>query len=228
MTSERVKSLFYILLGPFMKASGALYRKLRAPEGSEAVKVHLGPGQEKYLEGWINVDANFLTAKVDVWADLKNKLPFRDSSVDVFYSHHVIEHLPDKLLPFHFREIYRCLKPGGVFRVGGPNGHAAMKKYFQGDKEWFHDFPDERESVGGKLANFILCRNKHFTILTPSYLDEISSKAGFPDISICEPKKETNYPELIGEEVLNQEIGHEYSEVKSTLVVEGQKPERPQ
>ena len=49
---------------------------------------------------------------------VRNKLPFRNNAVDVFYSHHVIEHLPDSSLPFHFREMYRCLKGEGIIRVG--------------------------------------------------------------------------------------------------------------
>jgi hypothetical protein len=30
------------------------------------------------MNGWISVDANFLAAKIDIWADLRNKLPFKD------------------------------------------------------------------------------------------------------------------------------------------------------
>ena len=78
-----------------------------------------GPGQKNYLRGWINVEANVLTAELDVWADIRNKLPFRSNSVDVFYSHHVIERLPDVLLPFHFKAMFRCLKPNGIIRFGG-------------------------------------------------------------------------------------------------------------
>ena len=72
------------------------------------VKVHLGPGKKNYLNGWINVDANIITAKIDVWSDIKHPLPFKDDVVDVFYSHHVIEHLPYMQKNFH--EMYRCLK----------------------------------------------------------------------------------------------------------------------
>jgi predicted SAM-dependent methyltransferase len=102
----------------------------RVPESGH-VRVQLGPGQRHYLDGWINVDANMFTAKCDVWSDISGKLPFRDESIDAIYSHHVIEHLPD--LPTHFRELHRVLKPGGVIRVGGPNGDAAMREYVAGN-----------------------------------------------------------------------------------------------
>jgi SAM-dependent methyltransferase len=126
MLSRRMKEAFYILTGPVMLVNGFLYRQFRAPRTGH-VRVHLGPGVDKYLDGWINVDAHKLTGKCDVWADLRNKLPFPDSSIDAIYSHHMIEHLPD--LEFHWREIHRCLKPGGTFRIAGPNGDAAMRKY---------------------------------------------------------------------------------------------------
>src|SRR5688572_13947064 len=119
MLKRAHKQLFYDMCGPLMRFNGWTYRRIRAPRAG-VVKVQLGPGQGKYLDGWVNVDANMFTGKCDVWTDLRFALPFRDNTVDIFYSHHVIEHLPD--IPGHFREMYRCLKPGGVFRVGGPNG----------------------------------------------------------------------------------------------------------
>ena len=112
MLSRPLKAAFYTLAGPLMRANGLCYRQFRAPRAGR-VRVHLGPGVDKYLKGWINVDANAFTGRCDVWADLRYKLPFPDGSVDAFYSHHVIEHLPD--LAFHWREIHRCLKPGGAF-----------------------------------------------------------------------------------------------------------------
>lgn len=123
MIHPKLKQMFFTLSDPLMRANAWLYRSFLAPS-SGVVRVHLGPGQKNYLAGWINVDANLISAKIDVWANFAHKLPFRDNSVDVFYSHHVIEHVPD--LQFHFNEMYRCLKPGGIFRVGGPNGDSAI------------------------------------------------------------------------------------------------------
>src|SRR5436305_13370650 len=121
MISRKTKAIFYTVAGPVMRLNVALYRALRAPR-SGVVRVQLGPGRKHYLDGWINLDANVFTRNCDVWADFRNKLPFRDGSVDAFYSHHVIEHLPDGLMSSHFSEMFRCLKCGGLFRVGGPHG----------------------------------------------------------------------------------------------------------
>ncbi len=184
------------------------------------VYVHLGPGQRNYLKGWINVDSNFITAKVDVWANISVNLPFKSNSVDAFYSHHVIEHLPN--LYAHFKEVFRCLKPNGIYRVGGPNGDNAIKKFIQKDLDWFSDFPDRRKSIGGKFENMIFCRGEHLTILTFSMLEEILIEVGFVNISEKLTTKETSN-RLIFSNCLNLE--HESCmEVPHTLIIEAVKP----
>jgi SAM-dependent methyltransferase len=224
MISRRLKATFYTLFEIPMRINGVLYKAIRAPRpGPGIVKVHLGPGQQTYLPGWINLDANLFTAKIDVWADLRNPLPFRDNSVDAFYSHHVIEHLVDDCLPAHFREMYRCLKPGGLIRIGGPHGHNAARKYVEGDISWFWDFPDRRASLGGKFANFILCKGEHLTILTFSYLEELLTAEGFIGLKECRPIEQTFHPEIIDETVLKSER-EDTPEVPHTLIVEAEKP----
>jgi predicted SAM-dependent methyltransferase len=206
-----------------MRISGFAYRVLRAPRKGIA-RVHLGPGQGNYLAGWINVDANIFSAKADVWSDLTGALPFRDSTVDVFYAHHVIEHLPDRCLPRLFREMYRCLKPGGCVRVGGPDAQSAAKKLVEGDIGWFSsDFPDKRSSIGGRFANFLLCGGEHVALLTESYIAELAGAAGFARIRRCLPARDTGYPGLIDGKVLGKEWESDY-ETPHTLIVEAEKP----
>lgn len=224
MVSRRVKSFFYSVMGPLMFLNALRYRWLSAPRQSEEViRVHLGPGKRNYLPGWINVDANLLTAKLDVWADLTHGLPFREDTIDAFYSHHVVEHLPDPILPKHFAELYRCLKPGGVIRIGVPNADAAIRKYIEGDSEWFGDFPDSRTSIGGRLANMLLCRGEHLTILTPSYFEEIANSTGFVEVAFAKPVIETNYPEIFDNEVHSKEW-EKTPDFPHTLILEAMKP----
>lgn len=220
MISRRTKAAYYFLAGPAMKVSGVAYKWLFAPRLGN-VRVHLGPGQKNYMDGWINVDANFITAKCDVFANLEDYLPFHDNSINAFYSHHVIEHLSN--MEGHFRDVFRCLKPGGVYRVGGPNGDAAIRKFIANDLEWFSDFPDNRTSIGGKFENFIFCRKEHLTILTQSFLLEIMNNVGFSDIKLCAPTRDTYFPNyfldcLPFEHETNFEFPH-------TIIMEGVKPD---
>jgi predicted SAM-dependent methyltransferase len=221
MISRKAKAAYYVLAGPLMRGNAMLFRHFRVPK-SGVVRVHLGPGQNKYIPGWINIDANMFTGKCDVWADLRNPLPFDSGTVDAIYSHHMVEHLPD--LPFHFRDALRCLKPGGVYRVGGPNGDNAISKFLEGDTGWFGDFPDKRKSIGGRLENFVFCRGEHLTILTSSFLDELLSEVGFSNIRKCLPARET-YSRGIFNDCLPLEEESDFDS-PHTLIIEAAKPLR--
>lgn len=225
MVSRELKTLFYLLMRLPMRLNGALFKAFRAPSSGQ-VKVHLGPGQKNYIDGWINLDANFLTAKLDVWADLNSPLPFKDETVDAFYSHHVIEHMLDPAISALFSEMHRCLKPGGVIRVGGPNGDVAIQKFLENDAEWFGDWPDRRRSIGGRFANFVFCRGEHATLLTRSYLEELALDAGFEAITFCSPVTQTRHVSVIDEKILGTESEPTPS-APHTLIMEAVKPGTP-
>lgn len=219
MLSRKAKAAFYTFAGPLLKINGLIYRHFRAPKKGE-LKVHLGPGQKNYIHGWVNIDANMFTGKCDVWADLRNALPFHGETVDAFYSHHMIEHLPN--IHFHLSDVYSCLKPGGTYRVGGPNGDSSIAKFLENDMDWFCDFPDKRKSIGGRFENFIFCKGEHLTILTFSMLEELMKDIGFEEISLCKPVKETNYPGLFSDSLLKEDESD--FEMPHTLIIEATKP----
>ena len=219
MLSRNKKEAFYTLAGPLMKLNGFLYRKFRAPNSGK-IKVHLGPGQKRYLPGWLNLDANVFSGNADIWVDLRNNLPFNDNSVSAMYSHHMIEHLPS--LEKHLSEVFRCLRPGGIYRVGGPSGDAAIQKFNENDINWFGEFPDKRDSIGGRFENFIFCRQEHLTILTQSFLTELLEKSGFTNIATCLPTKETRNLEVFADCLA---IEHESDfDTPHTLIIEAEKP----
>lgn len=221
MISRRAKATFYAVAGPVMAINARVYRLLRAPKRGH-VRVHLGPGQQKYLPNWINVDANAFTAKCDLWADLRNPLPFRNDTVLAFYSHHVIEHLPN--IPAHMDEVFRCLQPGGVYRVGVPNGDTAIKKYLAGDMDWFGPWPDNRRTIGGRLDSYIMCRGEHVALMTCSYLEELLHNAGFIDVKLQGPIDKTGFPGLFAD-AMKTEIESTF-DAPHTLIMEAQKPSK--
>ena len=219
MISNGLRAAYYALTAPLMRANGALYRAIRAPR-SGYHKVHLGPGQRNYLDGWINVDANIVSAKLDIWADLRHPLPFRDNTVDVLYSHHVIEHLGS--MDRHFHEAFRVLKPGGVYRVAGPDGDNAIEMFRQNRMDWFSHNPEPRTSIGGRLDNFIMCARDHYAILTRSFVQELLENAGFVNVTVQEPIRKSSRPDLFGEAMATEfEVDFEHTH---TLVLEAEKP----
>lgn len=218
MIPRLLKASYYLVASPFMRANAIRHRLFSSASGTR--KVQLGPGERNYLAGWVNVDANVLTAKADIWSDLRHKLPFRNNSVDCIYSHHVVEHLPD--LDAHFAEMFRCLKPGGAIRVGGPHGDNAIQAMLSGRADWFGDWPRTRKSIGGRFENFIFCKGEHLTILTESFLTELAQDAGFEEIRVTRPRQ-TGMPEWFAEQVLELEP-NSTPDLPSTLIIEARKP----
>jgi predicted SAM-dependent methyltransferase len=77
----------------------------------EHVVIELGCGSAKQMKHAIGID-QMDHQGVDIVCDLEHGLPFLpDNSVDVIYSFHFLEHLPD--LGLFMAEIFRVLKRGG-------------------------------------------------------------------------------------------------------------------
>ena len=100
--------------------------------------LHLGCGPN-YLPGFVNIDGNPF-AKINVWLDVRNGLPFSADSVDSIYSTHMFEHFyPDELKRL-LQECARVLRNGGGVRLIVPSLESAIAAYTQARSEWFHDF----------------------------------------------------------------------------------------
>jgi predicted SAM-dependent methyltransferase len=95
--------------------------------------LNIGAGRT-YIPNFVNVD---IDPKADVCVDLsKDRLPFEDNSVDLIFSYHAMEHIPDYL--FALSEIYRVLKHGGRFLVGLP--YVSLTEYHLVNPYHLHNF----------------------------------------------------------------------------------------
>lgn len=63
----------------------------------------------------------FFPSTRNISHDVSQPMPLPDASVDVYQSEDVFEHVPLEALPALFDEIYRVLKPGGLFRLSVPD-----------------------------------------------------------------------------------------------------------
>lgn len=82
---------------------------------TKMVSLNIGAGKTR-IPGFHNID---ISDKADISLDLsKDRLPFEDDSVDLVFSYHCLEHVPDYL--FAISEIHRVLKHGSLFLVGLP------------------------------------------------------------------------------------------------------------
>jgi len=101
--------------------------------------LNVGGGPFEHREdGWANLDYKFEASaykrkkywgNIDIEYNLMSgkPMPILSDSYDAVYSEHTIEHLTEDMVLYLFKEVYRILKPGGVFRVSCP------------DADWFYD-----------------------------------------------------------------------------------------
>jgi len=182
---------------------------LQQPE--KTVQLNIGAGRT-YIPGFINID---ISDHADISLNFSNdRLPFDDSSVDLVFSHHTLEHIPNYL--FALSEIYRVLKHNGIFLVGVP--YLTLTQYnlvnpyhLHHFNEYSFDFFDPKKLKGsameknniyfhkvthrfhymgrfGKLPNFLKnwCRRHLFNVV---------KKIDFALVAVKTPNSEQSFPE---------------------------------
>lgn len=115
------------------------------------VKLNIGAGRT-YISGFTNID---VSKKADISMNLSEEpLPFEDNSVDLIFSHHTLEHIPNYL--FALSEIYRVLKHNGVLLVGVP--YLTLTQYnlvnpyhLHNFNEYSFDFFDPKKLKGSAM-----------------------------------------------------------------------------
>jgi predicted SAM-dependent methyltransferase len=69
----------------------------------------------------------------------KQPLPFSDGSIKVAYTSHTIEHVKEDGVANLFKEVFRVLEPGGLFRVTtGPDAETDYRALLNNDATWFY------------------------------------------------------------------------------------------
>ena len=96
------------------------------------VKLHLGC-QEKYLEGYVNIDLpqdahTVLKAKVDVYGDVRT-LQYGRESIDEIRSEHLLEHFSRQQALVLLARWHKWLVMGGTLHVETPDFEESAKKF---------------------------------------------------------------------------------------------------
>lgn len=104
----------------------------------EECKLHFGPGEHwiKPDRSWVTIDIDSKRADVCVDFNKIERLPFSTKSVKCIYGSHVFEHISIYVIPALFMEIYRVLKPGGIFRLVIPDVKKSIKEYLDGNMDY--------------------------------------------------------------------------------------------
>ena len=82
-----------------------------------------------YHKDWINLD--LFSSEYVRYHNIRNKLPFRDNTLDAVYHSHVLEHLRKPEAGFFISECYRVLKKGGIIRVVIPDLEKIVREYLR-------------------------------------------------------------------------------------------------
>lgn len=109
------KILNFLLNGHFIK----LFKIKKYFNQSDKKKIHLGSNFN--LNGYLN--SQILS---DIPINICKKLPFKDNSVDLIFSCHVVEHIHYKEFQYFLKESLRVLRKGGVIIITTPS----IKKIF--------------------------------------------------------------------------------------------------
>ncbi|MEQ9359376.1 methyltransferase domain-containing protein [Coleofasciculus chthonoplastes] len=112
-------------------------------------------GIEPRLSGCKYAESHF---GINVIPGILEKAEISNNSFDVALMMHVIEHVPDPYMTF--KEVYRVLKPGGVFVVETPRYDTLMFKLL------------------GKRERSLSC-DGHIYFFTSSTLEKMATQAGF-------------------------------------------------
>ena len=135
--------------------------------------VNIGAGNF-YHPLWHNLDmpndyyAGQQKDKLHISHDLTSSqhLPFADQTLHVAYTSHVVEHLSNDDVAHLFAEVYRCLRPGGVFRITCPDMDLEYDAYLRRDNS-FWKWPNAYKVFNSSVEQ---CFLDHFaTILTLSH-----------------------------------------------------------
>ncbi|EDL53902.1 hypothetical protein VSAK1_09578 [Vibrio mediterranei AK1] len=129
------------------------------------MKLNVGPGPKWNCNGWSTIDyyhdADF---RIDLRSDYV--LPISDEVVSKVFCSHVIEHLSDDSVLQLFKEVYRTLSFGGIFRLSCPDVTKAIDAFVTRQDEFFYN--DEvllkGDSIETRLLNFICsfkCNDYH-------------------------------------------------------------------
>ena len=93
------------------------------------VQLHIGCGK-RYIPGFIHIDlADF--SHIDYKTDVSDLSMFKDNSVDLIYTCHVLEYFDRIQVKDVLKEWRRVLKPKGILRVAVPDFEALIKVYQQ-------------------------------------------------------------------------------------------------
>jgi predicted SAM-dependent methyltransferase len=121
-----------------------LYPEIEKPDTPRYINIGAG---DFYHPFWHNLDtpndyyADKQKRAIHISYDLSSdeSLPLNDNTIKVAYCSHVIEHINNDEVKHLFSEVYRCLQPGGYFRITCPDIDVEYDAYCRRDEHFWKE-----------------------------------------------------------------------------------------
>ncbi|MCC8146526.1 MAG: methyltransferase domain-containing protein [Bacteroidales bacterium] len=196
-------------------------------------RLHIGCGT-CVKTGWLNSDMNF--TKDIIFLDAEKKFPFPDSSFRYVFSEHLFEHLSYKGGKNMLQEVYRVLKPQGIFRLTMPGLEFLIKLYEEKDNELYDQYIDwsissfapgikedfEQEKVPPMfIVNNFMRFFAHKMIYDKETITYLLKKTGFKNVSY--PKIGESVHPVFSDIEQHGKVIPEWANNLESFVVEAQK-----
>lgn len=178
MLPQQVKDLYFAANRWLVRPNTLVARfRYRRPDG-DGLYLHVGCG-ETYIPGMINIDGN-VARKIDLWLDLRNRLPFPDRSAAFIYCAHTLEHLfPDEAQRV-LAEFCRVLRDDGVVRLATPDFAHALRIAAGHPAE----DPQRRFShASGQAIDYLFCEGQHKYAYSFEVMADFAREAGFTQVT---------------------------------------------
>lgn len=159
----------------------------------ETTRLHVGAGPVT-LAGWLNTDIEHPDPRLRI--DLRDPLPYGDSTIDFIFSEHVMEHLTRDEGLAALTEWLRVLHVDGVVRLCTPDMRWVTQVYMNGlvnewtDVDWIPSTPCQLLNEGMRAWD-------HRFLYDADELVSIFREAGFRYVRRVSWRTST-YPELCG------------------------------
>ena len=142
----------------------------------QEIYLNVGCGSVK-LPGFVNID---LDPGADLQLDIREGLPFEDSSVHGIYSEHFIEHLTQGEILSFLRECRRVLVPSGTVRIATPDLEAVVRQYSENDwqQPWLETYGYQWIRNRAEYLNVSLRHWGHAWVIDEKELSRLAELAG--------------------------------------------------
>ena len=159
--------------------------------------LEIGPGPQA-LPGFETMDA-VSRPGIDYVLNLEKGLPFRDSTFQLVFASHVLEHCSWFLTAEILRELVRILKPGGWLEVWVPDGFKICGTVLAAEEEKVVAPPDGWTLHNPRGDPFVWAAGRlfyganpeypswHRTLFTPRSLREHLQRAGLVELRMLGP-----------------------------------------